>query len=392
MSKRKSIKKYIERDVRSGTFYVILYWGKESITGRIIKSYKTAETLEQAEDILREFQTSKSKGELDFDLKVRMELYCKSWIKKEKKMAQQKKLQNQPLEREETTLGAYENIINNHIIPYLGKYELNKIIYKDIEDYFTYMSSEKNLSNTTLNKHKAVLSVIFEQAIKEERMSKNLAKLFKEFKQSEPRILYYDSIEECKILLKKVQGHNLEIAICLALFCGLRREEVNGLKWKNIDLDQGYLRIEEVVTAVGAKVVKKGPKSSTSRRSLKIPKYVVEVLNKIKNKQEENKKELKDSYEDNDLVFCKDNGKPFRPNYISSEVLRFVKKQDISAITFHGLRHTFATILYKEGESIKDISCALGHNSEKVTKKYIHNTDKVHEDAISTMDNLFTNQ
>lgn len=361
MSRRVAVERYIEYDEKNKTYLITLYHGKDEVTGKVKKEYTTSSTLREARKVLRLFECDKDKGKLKTISRETVQSYCVKWLESKSK------------EVEATTSYAYRNIINNHVIPYLGKIELQKIKPRHIEEYISYLRRKKNLSNNTILKHQAMLQNIFNDAVINDVMEGNPLLKLKKVKKSKIDIQCY-SIEECKALLSKARGHNLEIAIYLALFCGLRREEVNGLKWRKVNLDKYYFSVEEVVTAAGATIVQKGPKSEESKRDMGIPGPVYDLLIRINQNQNKQKSILGNEYEDNDLVFCKENGKPFRPNYISSELLRFIKKQELPHITFHGLRHTYATIIYNSTNlDIKYLSKSLGHASESITKKvYIH--------------------
>ena len=369
MCKKEKIERNIYYDKKNDTYYVLFYYGKDGKTGKIKKKYMTVKSIEEARMRLANFEYDKKNNGLGKDSFGK---YCIEWLQNEK----EKK------DREETTLYGYECTINNHILPYLGEIELKELKYKDFENYFKSLKNEKNLSDTTRNKHKALLSIILKAAVREEKVTRNFMEDFDRWEEAKPDISHY-SIEECKVLLEKVKGHNLEIAIYLALFCGLRREEVNGLRWRNVHLEKRYFSIKEVITTAGATIVKKEPKSKKSVRNMGIPDPVFKVLIKIKQEQEENKKLFGDNYEDNDLVFCKNDGRPFRPNYISSELLRFIKKQDLPHITFHGLRHSYATICNNDAKlDLKYISMSMGHADENITKDvYIHEEKLIHRKA-----------
>lgn len=115
---------------------------------------------------------------------------------------------------------------------------------------------------------------------------------------------------------------------------------------------------------------------------------LVEVLKRVKAQQEENKKLFRKEYQDNDYVFCKENGSLYRPNYISSEFIRFLKKNNLPHIKFHALRHTFASLANELSITLFDISKLLGHSSVGTTSKvYTHTFDKANHKAIDAVAN-----
>lgn len=380
MSKRKRIEKNISQDIKTKTFYTTLYYGKHDETGKVHKEYVPSKSLAGAREILRNFEGKKINKEIILPSKETVALYCSTWLLN--------RIKRDNLA--ETTIYGYRKIIENHIVPYFKNKTLTKLKPKDIDEYIIYLKTEKDISDNTIKKHISLLSIVLTNAVRNEKILKNPILYIDKIKADKPEIEYY-SIEECKLLLEKIRGHQLEVPINLALFGGLRREEVNGLRWCDVDLIRTKtITINEVVTQAGELVVKKAPKTKNSRRTIEISDELILLLRNLKRIQEENKNLLGEDYHDSDLIFCKDNGTSYRPNYISAEFLRFIKKNELSPITFHGLRHTFATLAVENKTSIYEVSKALGHANSLITESiYVHDDKRINRDAVNAVAALF---
>jgi len=200
----------------------------------------------------------------------------------------------------------------------------------------------------------------------------------------------YYTPEQLEKLFELVKGDKIEIVVRLASLLGLRREEISALKWKNVDFVKQEIHVVEARTQAGGNVVEKETKNKSSRRSLHFPDSLSELLKKIKQEQEENKKFLGSTYTDSDFVICKVDGTPHKPNYWSDLLLKIVKDNQLDHITLHGLRHTFTSMANDKGVTMFDISKALGHSTIATTSKvYTHLFDVTHKDAITKVAEIF---
>lgn len=183
---------------------------------------------------------------------------------------------------------------------------------------------------------------------------------------------YYKQ-DQIKVALQKIRGSSIEAAVVLAANFGLRRQEVMGLKWSALDLDKGSLTVRHTVTRVnGENVAADRTKSKSSLRTLPIPKKVVVFLKWLKNHQESMKEEFGDSYIDNDYIVKWEDGNQMSPDYVTKKWRLFLKANKLPLITFHDIRHSFASLLVKLGFTLKEIQEWLGHADIKSTAIYTH--------------------
>ncbi len=158
------------------------------------------------------------------------------------------------------------------------------------------------------------------------------------------------------------------MVISLAAYLGLRRGEICGLKWSNIDFDGKIAKIRETSIQVGSNIITKSPKTDLSKRDIPIPEVLLKMLKDHENSQKKiNNKYNRKVYYDNDLVICWPNGNPYRPNYISELFTKFIETNNFKKIKLHNLRHTFVSIAIAQGMNIVEISRLVGHSKVSTT-------------------------
>ena len=152
----------------------------------------------------------------------------------------------------------------------------------------------------------------------------------------------------------------------------MRRGEVLGLRWRDVDFDKARLHIRQAVLSVAYEVIVSSPKNHLAR-VIDLDPGTVEHLRLHRKRQNQERELWGTGYEDNDLVVCKENGTPLHPQTYSQAFERIVAKADLPRIRLHDLRHTHATIALGAGIPTKVISERLGHESPAFTlKQYAH--------------------
>ena len=153
---------------------------------------------------------------------------------------------------------------------------------------------------------------------------------------------------------------------------GMRRGEILGLRWTDVDLDSARLSVRHAVVAVGYAVIQSTPKSHNAR-VIDLDAETVAQLRVHRNRQDEERGDWGADYQDHDLVVAKENGEPIHPHTFSQSFERLLEKHGLRRIRLHDLRHTHATIALKAGVPVKVISERLGHESPAFTlKQYAH--------------------
>jgi integrase len=174
----------------------------------------------------------------------------------------------------------------------------------------------------------------------------------------------------------------------LSAMTGMRRGEVLGLRWQDVDLDRARLSVRQALVAVGYEVIHSTPKSHNAR-VIDLDAETVAQLRAHRARQDEERAEWGDDYQDHDLVVAKENGEPIHPHTFSQSFERLLEKANLRRIRLHDLRHTHATLALKAGVPVKVISERLGHESPAFTlKQYAHVIPGMQAEAAAQVANL----
>jgi integrase len=177
----------------------------------------------------------------------------------------------------------------------------------------------------------------------------------------------------------------------VALCTGLRRGEVLGLRWSDIDLDAGTLSVRRSLDVDGTF---KTPKNRSSRRTLRLTTRALGALGAHKPRQNEERLTKGDGWQDNDLVFPSTLGKPMNAgNFYRRQFQPLLERAGLAdeGFTFHSLRHTFATTLAAEGVHPSTAQKMLGHSDIRMTLAiYTHTTDDMQDAATVALESVFS--
>ena len=283
---------------------------------------------------------------------------------------------------EETTAYGYRGMIENYLKPQLGEIRLQKLTARDIQQYYTWLMGEKALSPNTVIKHHNLLTNTLNAAERQEYITKNPMRAVSPPKKRQREAKFYTP-EQLGILLDKAVGTRLELPVYICAYLGLRRGELCGLRWSDVDLEHQTITIENTRTQAGKKEIEKGTKTASSTRTLSLPETLCDMLKAAKEHQQACRAEYKNAYDDNDYVVVMEDGRPFRPNYLSELFGKFLADNDLPKIVLHELRHTFASLSNQAGIPAYNIGKALGHSTPATTQKiYTHLLDQTHTQAV----------
>ncbi len=297
-------------------------------------------------------------------------------------------------DRRARTKEGYRSIVDGHLVPGLGTIPLAKLQPLHIENYYKAQRAGQNpkkrkLSGLTLLHHHEVLRAALNQAVRWRLIAMNPVALVDApgAERREPEIL--DSAETAK-LLKAMSDldPSMRVAVLLVAAGGLRRGEVLGLPWANVDLDKGEMRVERTLQCLkGGALAFQPPKTKQSRRTIALPTFAIEALRNHHRHQSETRLLLGSGYQDNDLVCCRPDGRPWIPGSFSSAFGSSLKKLGYANLRFHDLRHCHATQLINLGVDVQSVSMRLGHSTATTTLNvYSHavrNGDRLTAEAIN---------
>src|SRR5712691_10092345 len=198
-------------------------------------------------------------------------------------------------------------------------------------------------------------------------------------------------------LLPALKGHRLYAAFLTLFMMGLRRGELLGLRWQDIDWKVGVLHIRQTLVRVKnhetghTQLVFQEPKTEHSRRTIPIPEVCLVALRHHRAQQAEEKLALGQAYQDHGLVFCQADGEPMDPHTINFYFSQALARAGLPAIRVHDARHTFATWLLEQGVSPKVVQTMLGHSDIGTTLNiYSHVSLDLEKQAAATLNAVLT--
>lgn len=281
----------------------------------------------------------------------------------------------------ETTAETRWYSIRKHILPHFGNVPINKITTKTIDEFY-YKKLDEGLSPKTIKDFHNTLRNVFNQGVKWSLVVNNpvLNATPPKIEKKEMKIW---NKEETDRFINYILGKENEAFYLLAIYTGMRRGELLGLKWEDIDFENRKIRIQRSLARITGKGLVLGDvKTRNSRRTISIPPFVVASLKRHKEQQEDRKRKLQGIYNDQDMVFTSYNGNFKDPDNILREFKSHIKKAGVPEITLHDLRHLHSTMLLKIGINPKIVSERLGHSSIDVTMDiYSHVTPDMQEDV-----------
>jgi len=261
----------------------------------------------------------------------------------------------------------------------------------------------QTMCNTLLETRKAstvhtimmILNTAFNDAIRWQRLAHNPCKhvMLPQAEKHEGPVL---AGEQAQSLLNAAKGHRLECFIHLALATGLRRGELLGLKWLDVDFDARLLKVSRNATYLTNdetgryQMTESTPKSRAGKRTIKLPQFAVNVLKEHKVRQLEQRLLAGSAWVQNDLIFCNDTGAYYALSTLKRHFKKLLTTAALPDMRIHDLRHSAATLLLKMGVSLKVIQELLGHSSYVITANvYGHVLPEQRDEAANKMDGLF---
>lgn len=244
-----------------------------------------------------------------------------------------------------------------------------------LETVFDPVASNGTLSGNTIQHHHRLISTILSTAVKWQVIFSNPCERVDPPKIARKEAKYLDEEQTVK-LLEALQDEPEQycVAITLLLYLGLRRGELCGLEWQDIDFDRGLLTVCRSSLYVPHKdVFEDETKNISSRRVLKLSDGVLTMLKAHRLYQQEHRLQIGDQWHETGRLFTKWNGEPLHPDTLTNWFSRFIRRNDLPPVTLHSLRHTNATLLIAAGVNVKTVSAHLGHSTIATTANiYAH--------------------
>lgn len=253
----------------------------------------------------------------------------------------------------------------------------------DIHKLFQEIEGSDTLSEKTVLHHHRLISSILETAVKWQVLYDNPARRVEPPKVHKKEAVYLDDKQALEVLtaLEK-QPLKWQTAIMLLMYSGMRRGELCGLTWSNVDFKNSLLHIEKANQYLSGKgIFEKDTKTESSERVIKLPDEVFSLLRQFRSWQTQERLKMRDRWIESGKVFTQNNGKPMHPDTVTSWVKKFTEKNNLPSFSPHSLRHTNATLLIMSGIPVKAVSARLGHANQNVT-------NAIYSHSIQTADAL----
>ena len=279
----------------------------------------------------------------------------------------------------------YKGYIENHIKPNIGDIPIEKLTSLRLQKFYRKLLTEgrvpriesenqpKGLSAKTVRNIHQVISSAMSMAVKHKLILSNPAEGC-ELPKVEHKEMHTIPAEQLGAFLREAKESGVYELYYLDLATGLRRGELLGLKWDDIDLDQGVIHVRRQVYRIDGEVREVPLKTKHSYRSISISKDAVELLREMKTRRV------------SEYVFPSPTGGPISPDSVLHMLHRVLKRAGLPSMRFHDLRHSFATLALQNGVDIKTVSGMLGHFSAGFTlDTYAHVTTAAQKEAANTM-------
>ena len=280
----------------------------------------------------------------------------------------------------------YRGYIENHIKPNIGSIPLNKLTSLELQKLYKKLlgngrverieskKQPKGLSAKTVRNINQIICSALNLAIEQRLILTNPADACA-LPKLEHREMKTLPVEQLTSFLREAKESGVFEMYYIELATGLRRGELLGLKWSDIDLEHGSLRVQRQIARIDGEIVEAPLKTKNAYRTLPLSADAIDVL-----------KTQKKKCGNSQYVFPSPTGGPISPDSVLHMLHRVLKRAGLPNVRFHDLRHTFATLALQNGVDIKTVSGMLGHFSAGFTlDTYAHVTTSAQKEAANTM-------
>lgn len=342
------------------------------------RKYFYGTTQKEVQAKVHEALYEQQRGMLATGPDTRLQEYLESWLEDTHK----------PLVRLTTYIN-YRKLVNNYLIPGLGRVHVQKLTPQQVQAFYSKKIRE-GLSPKTVHNIHGVLHKALDNAVRWNLVPRNICDAV-----TPPRIPHTEKTvltpEQAHTLLEQVKTHRLEALFTLALTTGMRRGELLGLHWQDIDVEGCSVRVNRAVSYTQSHgFLETEPKTAKSRRTILLPVFVVEALVKHRAYQDTQRREAGNAWIERGLVFTNAEGNYLNESSLLKTFQRLLARCGLPRMRFHDLRHSAATILFSWGTHPKVVQEILGHSQIAMTLDvYSHMLPSMQEDVRKRWDTDF---
>lgn len=300
------------------------------------------------------------------------------------------------MERKKSTIRlnsweAYQYYIEKHIRPYFepARLKIADVTPRHIQRYIDKKYKDGQ-SAKSIQKHLVVIHGVMKEALRFNVIPFNPCD-----RVTLPKLERHEgkayTAEQATALLNVLEEEPVKPAILLGLFLGLRRSEVLGLRWRDVDFDENVVKIRNTVVKTKTLIEHEATKSKASKRDLALMPTLKTYLQQLQAEQERRRQLMGSAYQAGDRICVWQDGRPLSPDYLTNRFSAILKKNSLPHIRFHELRHTAGSLLLEQGLSPKQIQEYLGH--EKITTTldiYTHLSAESKREAANVLDSLLS--
>jgi len=348
--------------------------GRDPATGKRKQQWSTVRgTKKEAEKKLSELQHQMDTGNYVKPSKELLGTFLQRWLDDYISMGIRPK-----------TLEGYRQR-GRHIIAELGHIPLAQLKPEDIHRY--YKNKSRVLAASTLVKHHNLLSAALGQAVKWQKLQRNVADAVDPPRASRKEMRALTG-PEVHILLDACKDTPWHCILHTLSWTGLRRSELLGLKWKDMDLTLANLRVVQTLQRLeGGKFIFQEPKTVSGRRTIALSPASCLELRAHRETQDRSSALLGIPVTGDTLVFSRPDGSPRTPSTLTQAFKRLSRKIGLDGVRLHDLRHTMASLYLEQGVNPKTVAERLGHASVTITLDlYSHCLPGVQEAAAEQFD------
>jgi integrase len=286
------------------------------------------------------------------------------------------------------TLESYRSTVRLHLRPGIGHHRLDRLQPEHLERLYAALA-EKGLSPASILRAHRVLSRAVRVASQRGKVARNVATFVDPPAVKRPQRALPLSAAEAREVMSAAHSHRNAARWTVALAVGLRQSEALGLRWSDVDLDNGTLSVRRGLHRVrGQGLIYEEPKADRSRRTLALPAQLVDALRAHRAAQLEERITAGPLWQDHDLVFAQPNGRPIERKSDWRAWKTLLRDAGVREVRLHDGRHTAATLLLSEGVHPRVVMEVLGHAQMRTTTDtYSHVLPALGRDAAERMGN-----
>lgn len=326
----------------------------DPVTKKRNRTTKTVKgTKKEAEQVMRKLIDEAEKGYHVTNTKITVAEWVQTWLE----------VYIEP-NVSPTTLSRYQGMIKRYIIPMIGSVQVQQLGTLAVQAWVNSLKvsplSGKEMSAATVKHTYHVLKGAMDKAVLAGIIPRSPCQgIMLPKGQKKAAVVYTEA--QIKKLIAAAKGTEMELIIDMELCMGLRRGELLGLQWQDVDWKNNKIHIHNNRVVVNGKSLVKEPKTAAGNRTLDVPAPLMQKLREHRTRCAENRLRMGEAYTVTDYIIVHPDGKPIYPEYVSQLFTKLQERANLPQCRFHDLRHLCASIMLKQGVNVKVAQERLGH-------------------------------